>query len=167
MTDKINLDEITQEMIEAARIQKKTTTEFASEMRAAIEKVVDGSEPFMRIPLAFIESHIDNPSKMTASYIRTTLNRVPSVKALGNVSVKREEADGADYYKVTINRSPKRKVITNDDLPALQARAVNKKLQALTDYMPNVTDLEGEQLQGAIIGIQRFQVMIKSMMEAE
>lgn len=145
----------------------KSTIEFAADMRAAIEKVADGSEPFMRIPLAFIENAIAEPKKISQSYIRTTLNRVPCVKAVGKISVKLEENDGAMFYKVTINRDAKRKVITNDDLPAIQARAVNKALQALTDYMPNVTDLEGEQLQGAIIGIQRFQVMIKSMMEAE
>lgn len=142
----------------------KSTIEFAADMRAAIEKVVDGSEPFMRIPLAFIENSIAEPKKINPSYIRTTLNRVPCVKAVGKISVKLEENDGAMFYKVSINRDAKRKVITNEDLPALQARAVNKALQTLTDYMPNVTDLEGEQLQGAIIGIQRFQVMIKSMM---
>lgn len=145
----------------------KSTIEFAADMRVAIEKVADGSEPFMRIPLAFIENAIAEPKKINPSYIRTTLNRVPCVKAVGKISVKLEENDGAMFYKVTINRDAKRKVITNDDLPALKARAVNKALQALTEYMPNVTDLEGEQLQGAIIGIQRFQVMIKSMMEAE
>lgn len=145
----------------------KSTIEFAADMRVAIEKVVDGSEPFMRIPLAFIENSIAEPKKINPSYIRTTLNRVPCVKAVGKISVKLEENDGAMFYKVSINRDAKRKVITNEDLPALQARAVNKALQTLTDYMPNVTDLEGEQLQGAIIGIQRFQVMIKSMMEAE
>ncbi|EBW6537207.1 hypothetical protein DP733_24310, partial [Salmonella enterica subsp. enterica serovar Agona] len=99
-------------------------------------------------------------------YIRTIMNRVPDVKEIGTVSITRtdpvEEAPG---FKVAINREAKRQVFTKNDIPALEKRIGERIAKRLLNTMPNITDLEGEQLQGAAIGIKRYQDLIKSMVE--
>lgn len=145
----------------------KSTIEFAADMRVAIEKVADGSEPFMRIPLAFIENSIAEPKKINPSYIRTTLNRVPCVKAVGKISVKLEENDGAMFYKVTINRDAKRKVLTSNDLDSLHAKWQAKFIKQLLNTQPRITDLDGDKLDGAAIALERFAEMLKDMIKEE
>ncbi|AXY85425.1 hypothetical protein HOU20_gp01 [Citrobacter phage Sazh] len=145
-----------------------TTKEFCDSLRELAKKLASGELDNYIIADALIEDNLDEQDrkKVNASYIRTIMNRITDVKEIGTVSITRtdpvEEAPG---FKVAINREAKRQVFTKNDIPALEKRIGERIAKRLLNTMPNITDLEGEQLQGAAIGIKRYQDLIKSMVE--
>ena len=106
--------------------------------------------------------------KINASYIRMTLNRTPEIKAVGVVSVARTDAAlEGDGFRITINRDAKRKVVTSEDVPAIERKAANRVLKKLLEAMPNIADLKGDELQGAATMAERYQAMIRKMITEE
>lgn len=147
-----------------------TTKEFCDSLRELAKKLASGELENYIIADALIDDNLDEQDrkKVNASYIRTIMNRVPDVKEIGTVSIARtdpvEETPG---FKVAINREAKRQVFTKNDIPALEKRIGERIAKRLLNTMPNITDLEGEQLQGAAIGIKRYQDLIKSFATGE
>lgn len=85
---------------------------------------------------------------------------------LGAISVKR--ITDPMGYVCTFNPDPEKRAVASDELPAIKARAANKALKAIADVMPNLTDLEGEQLQGRYhCSVQRYQDLIKKQINEE
>ncbi|MGS9609564.1 DUF7174 family protein [Salmonella enterica subsp. enterica serovar Infantis] len=147
-----------------------TTKEFCDNLRELAKKLASGDIQYYVIPDALIENNLDeqDQKKINASYIRTIMNRVPEVKEIGTVSISRTDPiEDAPGFKVAINREAKRQVFTKSDLPAIEKRMSERIEKRLLSTMPNITDLEGEQLQGAAIGIKRYQDLIKSIAEGE
>lgn len=147
-----------------------TTKEFCDSLRVLAKKLASGELPDYVITDATITDNLDDDDqkKINASYIRTIMNRVPEVKEIGSVSITRTDPiEDAPGFKVTINRDAKRKVFTENDLPAIERRLKEKLLKGITSTMPNITDLEGEQLQGAAIAVKRYQDLIKTMVVEE
>lgn len=147
-----------------------TTKEFCDNLRELAKKLASGDIQYYVIPDALIENNLDeqDQKKINASYIRTIMNRVPEVKEIGTVSISRTDPiEDAPGFKVAINREAKRQVFTKSDLPAIEKRMSERIAKRLLSTMPNITDLEGEQLQGAAIGIKRYQDLIKSIAEGE
>lgn len=111
----------------------------------------------------------DDMKKVNASYIRTIMNRSPDVKAIGTVKVRRvnDDPELAPGFYITLNREPRRKVLTNDDVAEIEKRAVAKAFAQLLQTIPNITDLSGEKLEGAAVGISRYQAMIDQIAKGE
>lgn len=148
-----------------------SSTEFSAMLRAEGEKLASGEKESIIIVSAHLDEKMSegDRKKITPAYIRMVLNRVPGIKAIGSVKIRRTRESGIgaevierDGYEITLNREPKRKVITSDDIPAIEQKAVAKFVKRLLLTMPNIADLQGEALQGAATGIQRYQEMIKS-----
>lgn len=143
-----------------------TTKEFCDSLRVLAKKLASGELPDYVITDATITDNLDedDQKKINASYIRTIMNRVPEVKEIGSVSITRTDPiEDAPGFKVSINRDAKRKVFTESDLPVIERRLKEKLLKGITSTMPNITDLEGEQLQGAAIAVKRYQDLLKAM----
>lgn len=147
-----------------------TTKEFCDNLRLLAKKLASGELPEYIVTDAIIEGNLDeqDQKKVNASYIRTIMNRVPEVKEIGTVSISRTDPiEDAPGFKIVINREAKRQVFTKNDLPAIEKRMSERIAKRLLSTMPNITDLEGEQLQGAAIGIKRYQDLIKSIADGE
>lgn len=147
-----------------------TTKEFCDNLRLLAKKLASGELPEYIITDATIDGNLDeqDQKKVNASYIRTIMNRVPEVKEIGTVSISRTDPiEDAPGFRIVINREAKRQVFTKNDLPAIEKRMSERIAKRLLSTMPNITDLEGEQLQGAAIGIRRYQDLIKSIAEGE
>lgn len=147
-----------------------TTKEFCDNLRLLAKKLASGELPEYIITDATIDGNLDeqDQKKVNASYIRTIMNRVPEVKEIGTVSISRTDPiEDAPGFRIFINREAKRQVFTKNDLPAIEKRMSERIAKRLLSTMPNITDLEGEQLQGAAIGIRRYQDLIKSIAEGE
>lgn len=144
--------------------------EFCDKLREAAKKaIVDGSVP---LPLMFIMTKLDpdDARKVTAGYIRTTVNRVPEVKEAGSISVrKRTNEDGVEYYDlVFVNGVSSRKTVYNkDQVTQAKQKAVNKVVEMLLQLNPNVTDLEGDELAGAMKAIKRYQDLIRTFAQGD
>lgn len=148
--------------------QKVSNKEFCDTLRDVGEKLASGERDEVLIPKSYIDMHVEGGDKITPSYIRMTINRVGSVKAKGSASVKvRANEEGAKSFVITIKTDAKRKVITNDDMPRLEATWRKKFIKHLLATQPRITDLKGEQLEGAAIALERFMAMIEKMGEDE
>lgn len=147
-----------------------TAREFTAKMEEAIVKVVSGEEQEIRFSAGMMLSMVDHDEaqKLTPAYMRTTLNRVPEVKATGKVSIKTTtDDDGTKFFVVTVNKNPRKKQLTTDDLEVIERKTREKFAKQLLGFMPNVTHLEGDKRDGAIEGIALYQDMIKKMAEGE
>lgn len=143
-----------------------TTKEFCDALRVQAATLASGEKAELEIKDFDLERALGiEAGKINASYIRTIMNRVPEVKAIGTVKVKRikDDVDRADCYLVTVSRGTKRKVITNEDLPRLESSWRQKFIKQLLQTQPRITDLKGEQLEGAAIALERFINMIEQM----
>lgn len=144
--------------------------EFCDKLREAAKKaIVDGNVP---LPLMFIMTKLDpdDARKVTAGYIRTTVNRVPEVKEAGSISVrKRTNEDGVEYYDlVFVNGVSSRKTVYNkDQVNQAKQKAVDRMVEILLSISPSISDLEGDQLQGAAIAVKRYQEMIKKLVNRD
>ena len=117
-----------------------------------------------------IQAHVipDDVAKVTPAYMRTVINRVPEVKAAGRMSIKREQDDsGIIHYVIRLNTNVRRKVLTDNDVSALESKWRAKFIRELLSRPPRITDLEGDELKGAAIAIERFCSMLESMKEGE
>lgn len=147
-----------------------TAREFTAKMEEAIVKVVSGEEQEIRFSAGMMLSMVDHEEaqKLTPAYMRTTLNRVPEVKATGKVSIKTTtDDDGTKFYVVTVNKNPRKKQLTTDDLEVLERKWQAKFIKYLLSVNPKISDLRGEQLEGAAIAVDRFAEMLKSMIREE
>lgn len=147
-----------------------TAREFTAKMEEAIVKVVSGEEQEIRFSAGMMLSMVDHDEaqKLTPAYMRTTLNRVPEVKATGKVSIKTTtDDDGTKFFIVTVNKNPRKKQLTTDDLEVIERKAREKLAKRLLDFMPNVMQLDESERVGAMKGIELYQDMIKKMAEGE
>lgn len=147
-----------------------TAREFTAKMEEAIVKVVSGEEQEIRFSAGMMLSMVDHDEakKLTPAYMRTTLNRVPEVKATGKVSIKTTtDDDGTKFFVVTVNKNPRKKQLTTDDLEVIESKTREKFAKRLLGFMPNVMHLEGDKRVGAIEGIALYQDMVKKMAEGE
>ena len=147
---------------------KVTSKEFCKSLRDQAAKIASGEEVILRS--IDLERYLteEDLKKINASYIRMTLNRTPEIKAVGVVSVARTDAAlEGDGFRITINRDAKRKVVTSEDVPAIERKAANRVRKKLLEAMPNIADLKGDELQGAATMAERYQAMIRKMITEE
>lgn len=145
--------------------------ELCNKLREAGAALGRGDVEDVKLPYYYILQHFGGDSsqadKITPAYIRTIINRVPEIKAAGRASVKRDEIDGSTVFIITVNRDPKRRVLTTEDVAAIEQKAIGKLASQLLGFMPNVTHLEGEKLEGALAGISLYQDMIRKLIAEE
>lgn len=147
-----------------------TAREFTAKMEEAIVKVVSGEEHEIRFSAGMMLSMVDHDEakKLTPAYMRTTLNRVPEVKATGKVSIKTTtDDDGTKFFVVTVNKNPRKKQLTTDDLEVIESKTREKFAKRLLGFMPNVMQIDESERVGAMKGIELYQDMIKKMAEGE
>lgn len=146
-----------------------TGKDYCEFLRHLGRALADGSLPEYKLDVTLLAEKMDADEHYKAlrstSYSRTIINRVPEVKAIGNISIKASEDTFAKYYTFTLNKEPRKRVITNDDLPHIKAKAVSKVLKRLIETIPNVMDLQGDELKGAQVAINRYHDMIRRITE--
>lgn len=152
-------------------MEEKTTKDYCNWLRALGKRLADGEIEEYRLSLDILASNHngDDYYKITksVSYSRTIINRVPEVKAAGTISIKVEETDDERFYVFRLNRDAKRKVLTSEDVSAIEQKAVAKAMRGLLHTMPNIADLSGEKAEGALIMAQRYQAIIENMIKGE
>lgn len=145
--------------------------EFCNKLREAAVALANGHTEEIKLPIRFIGQHFGDDEKVksiTPGYVRTIMNRVGEVKAAGSCSVKNGFDDEGDpVYIITLKKDTRRKVLTNEDVKTLEAKAVAKFAKRILSIMPNVMHLEGAERDGAIEGINLYQKMIREMVEGE
>lgn len=129
---------------------------FGDQLRTAARMLASGEREQITMT-DFQIQQVTGKERINPSHIRTTMGR--EVRTLGAISVKRMQDPPG--YICTFNPDPKKKAVPSDELPAIKVRAANKALKAIANVMPSLTDLDGEQLKGAMIAIARYQDLIK------
>lgn len=151
-------------------INQMTAKEFCSQLCQGAIQIVNGERDEIRFPCMMVSSHViaDDVAKVTPAYIRTVINRVPEVKASGRMSIKREmNEEGVRFYVIKLNTNVKKKVLTTNDIGSLESKWKAKFVKQLLETTPRITDLQGEQLTGAAIALERFADLLKRMVDEE
>ncbi|WYX89355.1 hypothetical protein SLPHG_CDS0001 [Salmonella phage Sephi301i] len=106
----------------------------------------------------------EDAKKLNSSYIRTIMNRVPEVKEVGSVSVKKKTSDdGAEYYEIAINRDTKRRIVTTNDLPAIKEHEREKLVEKIMRISPEFSHLDDEKALVAMRAVATFKDLIKEI----
>lgn len=139
--------------------------EFCDQLREAAKKAL--AEGGVKLPFVYIMTKLEpeDARKVTAGYIRTTVNRVPEVKEAGSISVrKRTNEDGQEFFDLVFVKgvSSRKTVYNKDQVNQAKNKAVNEVVEMLLQLNPNVTDLEGDELAGAMKAIKRYQDLIRT-----
>lgn len=152
-------------------MSQKTSKDYCEWLRELGRRLASGEIAEHKMSVLDLAGMLngDDYYKVTKNqaYSRTIINRVPEVKAVGKVRIRTEETEDDKFYVFSLNRDVKRKVITSEDLPAVQAKAVEKFAARILASMPNVTDMQGDKLAGACEGISRYQEMIRNLVNEE
>lgn len=151
-------------------INQMTAKEFCAQLCQGALQIASGEREEIRFPCMMVGSHVipDDVAKVTPSYMRTVINRLPEVKARGRMSIKREVNDeGVRFYVIKLNTDVKRKVLTSNDLEALETKIRAKIGRELLKVMPNIAHLKGERLEGAAEMASLYQEIFKEMIKGE
>ena len=119
-------------------MEQMTSKEFCEKLREAARAAATGE--VIKLPVAYITMNVqaEDAKKLNSSYIRTIMNRVPEVKEVGSVSVKKKTSDdGAEYYEIAINRDTKRRIVTTNDLPAIKEHEREKLVEMIMRISPD------------------------------
>lgn len=147
-----------------------TSKEFCDKLREGVQAMVAGSTPNMRINMAWLDMNIDpnDRQKLTYQYVRNTMNR-EAEKHGKAISIKSDTCDdtGHDFWIATLKDCKKARIVNEKDVPAIQARAVEKFAKQILNFMPNVMHLEGEERNGALEGIALYQKMIRELLNGD
>lgn len=97
--------------------------------------------------------------KVTPSYIRTIMNRVPEIKSAGSVSIRRikEHPEYPDGYAISLDRETRKRVFTVSDLPGIRRKAIEKALKVNPDF----SAYQGECLEAAVKAVAEYKEMIR------
>lgn len=145
-------------------MEQMTSKEFCDKLREAARAAAKGE--VIKLPVAYITMHVqaEDAKKLNSSYIRTIMNRVPEVKEVGSVSVKKKTSDdGAEYYEIAINRDTKLRIVTTNDLPAIKEHEREKLVEKIMRISPDFSHLDDEKALVAMRAVATFKDLIKEI----
>lgn len=144
---------------------------FNDRLREAAVKLATGEEEVIKIPLRIAEESLPSTSNVR-SHIASTMGRVKEVEAIGRISISKRDMDdendqffGLPVFFITLKRGTSKKVLDKKDIEAVKAKAAKRALSELAEMMPSVSDLEGDELRGALKMASRYQERIAKMIK--
>lgn len=127
---------------------------FTDKLREAARALADGSKSEIVIPGGLLSQVLsgkkaaDNP----AAYVRTTMIRVPEVKAVGTIKIKKSlcedcESDyyGMEVFTVSLTQERRKTVYTKADVERIKRQAVNKAAERFMMLSPNLANYTPEE----------------------
>lgn len=147
-----------------------TSTDFCEKLREGVRSMVNGDLPEIRVNSAWVEQNIDeeDAQKLTPAYLRNITVR-EAMKFGRSVGLKTVTDDdtGNRIIIIRLKDSKKARVVNEKDIPHLESQWKRKFIKHLLKTTPRITDLEGDELKGAAIAIERFIAMIEEHAEGE
>lgn len=147
-----------------------TSKEFCEMLRDGIGKVANGEMDELKINIAWLDDNLDpiDRKKITYQYTRNTCDREANKYGKGiRARTHKCNETGNDYWIIQLKGDKKARIVNEKDLPALEERWKRKFIEHLLKLQPRITDLEGDELKGAAIGIERFIAMIEDMAKGD
>lgn len=143
---------------------------FTDKLREAARALADGSKSEIVIPGGLLAQVLegkkaaDNP----AAYVRTTMIRVPEIKAAGSIKIKKslcndDESDyfGMEIYTVTLTQERRKTVYTKTDVERHKRQAVNKAAERFLMLSPNLANYAPEEYATVAKVMQELNALIK------
>ncbi|HAK2374301.1 TPA: hypothetical protein H1940_004731 [Salmonella enterica] len=144
---------------------------FAEKLRQAAKALASGDKKEIVIPAGYIATELagmksgDNPS----SYVRTTMTRVPEVKAIGTVKIKKstcmdDDSDlfGVEVFTITLSSERRKTVYSKADVERIKRRAVAKTAERFMMLSPNLANYAPEEYATIAKVMQELNAMVKS-----
>lgn len=125
---------------------------FTDKLREAAKALASGSKDEIVLSAGFLEYELSGKKAATTpgAYIRTIMGRVPEVKEIGTIKVKKsicEDVDsdylGMEIYTVTVSKEKRKKVFNKAEVDRAKRDAVAKAAErfllvspCLANYTP-------------------------------
>lgn len=122
---------------------------FTEQLREAAKALANGDKQEITIPVGYITTQLSGKksSENPASYVRTTMSRVPEVKASGTIKIKKsmcvdEDSNmfGMEVFTVTLNREKRKTVYTKADVERAKRQSVAKAAERFMTISPNLAN---------------------------
>jgi hypothetical protein len=145
-------------------------TSFTDKLRQAAKALANGSETEISIPMALLSQELDGrkAADNPASYVRTIMSRVPEVKELGSIKVKKVFCDdeeskffGMEIYKITLSSERRKTVYSKTDLERHKQKAVSKAAERFLALSPNLANYTPEEYATVAKVMQELNGLIK------
>lgn len=145
-----------------------TNKEFCDQLREVAHAIGKGDQEIVSMPRSYIEINLGTEAnKINTAYMRSIMQR--EMKKYGmtiSISTSKNE-DGFTVYTFAAKDGVKKRTFTSDELPQLELKWKAKLIKQLLMQQPRITDLQGDQLTGAAIALERFAQMLKDMCDDE
>lgn len=134
-----------------------TPENYRDYLRGEALKLATGEAAEVEINTQVIKDLADEDFQRTCttSYICMVMNRVPEVREIGRVSARagrKEDLGGATYLHVSLVAGKTEGIKRTQ----LSKRMCDVIVNVVTETAPDVLDLNGDMLEGSVIGARRY-----------
>lgn len=143
---------------------------FTEQLRKAAKALASGDKKEIVIPVGYITTQLtgkkscDNPS----SYVRTTMSRVPEVKAIGTVKIKKSMCTdddsnlfGMEVFTITLSSEKRKTVYSKADVDRIKRHAVAKAAERFMMLSPNLANYAPEEYATVAKVMQELHALVK------
>ena len=143
---------------------------FTEKLREAAKALASGEKSEIVIPTGYLATELagkkssDNP----ASYVRTTMSRVPEVKMVGTIKIKKTMCDddesnlfGMEIFKITLTHEKRKTVYSKADVERHKRQAVNKAAERFMTLSPNLANYAPEEYATVAKVMQELHALVK------
>lgn len=104
----------------------------------------------------------DFASKITKSYLRNTLMRIPEIRDAGTISITRNHDEDWPGFLVTFNRGKFTKGYRRNESNAIR-QAENKLIDRILAMSPALEDCSTDEIAISVEAIKRYKAIIEGM----
>lgn len=127
---------------------------FNDKLRAAAKALAAGEQDEIIMTARFLEHEFEGKKCATnpSSYVRTTMNRVPEVKEVGTIKIKKSTCDdvdsdhfGIEIYTITLSKEKRKQVFTKEDVTRIKRQVEAKVAEKFLMVSPNLANYAPEE----------------------
>lgn len=144
---------------------------FTDKLREAAKALANGSQEEIVIPSNVFERQLSGlkSAETPSAYIRSIMNRVPEIKEIGTVKIKKTTCDdsdsdyvGMEIYTVTVSKEKRKKVFNKAEVDRAKRDAVAKAAERFLLVSPCLANYEPEEYATISKVMQEIHEIVKS-----
>lgn len=143
---------------------------FTEKLREAAKALASGEKTEIVIPTGYMATELagKKSSENPASYVRTTMSRVPEVKAIGTVKIKKSLCTdydsnlfGMEVFTITLSSEKRKTVYSKADVDRIKRHAVAKAAERFMMLSPNLANYAPEEYATVAKVMQELHALVK------
>lgn len=122
---------------------------FNDKLRQTAKELATGERQELIIPVEYITEELSGKVSASnpASYVRTIMSRVPEVKVVGTVKIKKSICNndesalfGKEIYTITVTQETRKTIYNKADVERIKRQAIAKTAEKFLLLSPNLAN---------------------------